>query len=561
MRGCEPRLAAIDLLRPRPATSTRPLPRSALREIAISLALANLLYLRVWNQLLVGRWQPYFVRAPPTPQAYLFVFLGLLALSAFLFVIARLVSTAGSGPLAVAGRVVIIAATLVATNGLRSLVPQGEAAANVVATVAFYLLACGVFALVLQRGMASVSRSVHSLLLALTPFAALTLGNLTWAGTEGLRDPTANYAEPTPLAFQSRKADAQPRTRVVILLFDEMDETAAFEAPPFGLDLRELNRFRASSVWSDDAYAPNPWTIRSIPSYLSGRQVAQSRARSTSLELMYEGDWTWRDWGGEDSLFTRARALGSNAALVGWYHSYCRVLGQQLSECAWYPSSPPPVPLDAAASLRWQAASVLGSIPGAHRLALLERLGIGPSVATEAARAWHASIYRGVLRDTTRFATDARLDLVFAHIPVPHPPYLSAPTPADRASGITPYHEALRLADRALGEIRRAMEHGGLWDGSTVIITSDHWWRHIGPGEENMTQRDVGGAIVGRRERRVPFMVKLPRQTTSVRVEGTLETLVLHDLVLASLGGQVNGPDDTAAWLRGRVRRDDQVIH
>src|SRR2546425_7901138 len=40
------------------------------------------------------------------------------------------------------------------------------------------------------------------------------------------------------------------------------------------------------------------------------------------------------------NLFRRARALGYDTALIGWYHPYCRVLGSDLTRCYWEAAEP-----------------------------------------------------------------------------------------------------------------------------------------------------------------------------------------------------------------------------
>jgi arylsulfatase A-like enzyme len=67
------------------------------------------------------------------------------------------------------------------------------------------------------------------------------------------------------------------------------------------------------------------------------------------------------------------------------------------------------------------------------------------------------------------------IGLVLLHLPVPHPPAYY-----DRKSGLInseipgTYEDGLALLDRTLQELRTTMEAAGQWEGSFVLITTDH---------------------------------------------------------------------------------------
>jgi arylsulfatase A-like enzyme len=107
----------------------------------------------------------------------------------------------------------------------------------------------------------------------------------------------------------------------------------------------------------------------------------------------------------------------------------------------------------------------------------------------------------------------------------------------------------LLLADRTLGELRKAMERAGVWDSTTLLVSSDHGLR--------ATAQDVvplwGDArqIVDRPgiDPRVPFLVKLAGYKMPVTFNSPLSTVLSCDLVMAVLGGNIATPEDLRRWI------------
>ena len=98
------------------------------------------------------------------------------------------------------------------------------------------------------------------------------------------------------------------------------------------------------------------------------------------------------------------------------------------------------------------------------------------------------------------------------------------------------YFNNLALADLTLGKLRQALESSGQWDKTWLILSSDHSWR---------TSRDYDG----RRDLRVPFLIKAPGAAQSITCSTPINTSLTHDLVLAILRGDLTNQPQAAAWL------------
>ena len=140
---------------------------------------------------------------------------------------------------------------------------------------------------------------------------------------------------------------------------------------------------------------------------------------------------------------------------------------------------------------------------------------------------------------------DPAYGLSFIHLPVSH-----APHAYDRRTGqftlrnspVRGYFDSLALLDRTLGEIRRSMESAGMWDQTTVLITSDHPYREA-------------EAIDGKSDPRIPYFLKMASQKDRYAYGQPFNAVLTHDLVLSVLRGEITGPKEVADWLdRNRTR-------
>jgi len=90
-----------------------------------------------------------------------------------------------------------------------------------------------------------------------------------------------------------------------------------------------------------------------------------------------------------------------------------------------------------------------------------------------------------------------------------------------------------------LGDIRDAMTGAGLWNSTTVLVSSDH---------RNRASIEVDGKT----DHRVPFLLKLAGQTSSVAYTPSLQTILTKQLLEEILRGKIDSPQQAVRWLRGR---------
>ena len=353
------------------------------------------------------------------------------------------------------------------------------------------------------------------------PFALYTFVKiaLVCLGLTQIKQCPGNMPLPPPGPVHA----GQPR--VLWIIFDETDYRLAFEQRPPGLQLPEFDRLQQQSLSATSAYSPSDATILSMPALILGRRIAvASDADNCDLSITFADDGGTCTWAGQPSVFSEARDLGVNTALVGWYIPYDRMLGNALNFCAWYafPAYEPARAGTFAANMQRQFFSLAETF-------------------------WLRHLFIGICRDSLQVSlqvvTNSTYGLILLHLPPPHKPgiYLREKHafvlwPKSKVQG---YFNNLALADDELGALRHAAEQARQWDKTWVILSSDHSWR-----ESRLYD--------GRRDHRVPFLVKPPEPSEPMTYSRPFNTVLTRDLILAILHGEVTNQQNVALWLDTR---------
>jgi hypothetical protein len=258
-----------------------------------------------------------------------------------------------------------------------------------------------------------------------------------------------------------------------------------------------------------------------MPALISGQWLSRvGIANSSDLNVRLADTGADTTWSKLPSVFAEARALGANTALVGWYHPYDRVLGKGLNYCAWYPfpQFEPARAKTIATAMRREIACIAWPL---H----IRRI--------------YIDVCRDGLRESLSLVTNADYGLTLLHLQPPHSPGIYLPEKDQFTFWGVPttagYLGNLALADRELGQMRRAMEISGQWDKTWLIISSDH---------------SLGShTLFGQPDTRVPFIVKPPGANEPITYSPKINTILTHDLILAILRGEITSQRELVPWL------------
>jgi hypothetical protein len=350
----------------------------------------------------------------------------------------------------------------------------------------------------------------------------------------------------------------QPQTsrRVLWLLFDEFDQRLAFDVRRPVVPLPSLDRLRSESFTADHAQQTASWTMMALPSLINGRVYSRVELSDLrTLRLFPEGGKTGAFWHDEPNVFKRAHALGVNTAMIGWHHPYCRVIGDSISQCADFPNGHPTAGLLREISVADE--SVAQAVAYLFRLQfanLLEMLFITGDVAKvsrdEFVQRRQQKQYFEIRSRAFPAITDPKLGFVFVHFPIPHLHGIYNRQRADFSlSDSLSYVDNLALVDRTLGELRGLLKEKGLWDSTTILISSDHglrpdvWQGRLGWNDELQELTASGQSPL------VPFIVKFAGSTSNQNYDRPFSAVVTGDLVLEILAGHVSNAAETALWL------------
>lgn len=488
------------------------------RDLILSVSIANLCFPEVWRRLLFT--SRAFVPAYSSAD-YLAAILNVLLVGTTFFLILDLGRQSGSALVQIASRYAPLVVLLIPLNFFRERYIDDYGSSPSVAWGQTQILLGAVSGVILVYWIRRWHRQIlvlaEVICLGSFPLVVLTFSQAGWRAASS-DSPSLLADRMTPLP----SAASKPATRVLWLLFDEMDQRLTFSERPATLRLPEIDRLRSEALSASEAYPPAAQTWLSVPALVTGKPVTASRlTASNEMMVTFAGGTQEVDWSSQDNVFSEARRAGYRTAVVGWFLPYCRVIPAALTSCFWQP-------FDAPAS-------------GQSLTAAMWRQ-ICYSLPWEAKRD-HILAYLSILEHAKIVATDPELDLVLVHWPIPH-----APAIYDRRAGRfrfvshNPdwYLDNLALVDLTVGQLRRAMEVSGLWDQTTILLTSDHPWRW-------------SANLDGKTDPRVPLMLKLAGHKEPLAYARPFETLLLHDLLLALLRGELPDPNSVARWLDQRA--------
>jgi hypothetical protein len=317
------------------------------------------------------------------------------------------------------------------------------------------------------------------------------------------------------------------RPRVIWIIFDEADYRMIFDQRPAGLELPEFDHWRGESLSANNANSPTESTITSMPSLILGYRISKAILTNSSdmaVQFVITNGTYWCSR--QPSVFSSARAMGVNTAVVGWYLPYAKLFGKDLNYCSWRP-----FPIYERAR-----DTTFGDAMWRQIRSLTGPLQVRQDVVT---------MYQQSLAESTSLVTNKTYGLMLLHMFPPHFPgiYLrdKKQFTARKMDTATGYFNNLALADRTLGTLRHALEKSGEWDTTWFIVSADHSWRY---------SREYDG----QHDPRVPFLVNPPGPNAPVVYSQPFNTVVTRDLIEAILRGEItNRTQAVADWLQAHA--------
>lgn len=495
-----------------------------LRKLLVGVTLANLLLLPMWRLLLDGR--PYL--DPTQPSDYLGMTVATFGLAAAFWCAMWLAGRCGRGADYV-GRLIffVLAAAYVSRAVLLAMrIESAETlpilGANVVVFTSLFIL------------YPSLDRPLATFFVAISPCVLFLWCLAGWQLYRGL--------SPAETVRGSMAALGSDGPRVLLVVFDELSEDVAFDHRPPGVSLPAFDRMRSESFYSKTAYPTGTGTISAMPALLAGKPVVRVQVKN-GFRVRYTQDGEFTSFNTTATMFSEAHSLRLGTAMVGWYHPFCSIV-DDIDFCAHSKAD--------FSGIYNRGGVLTKALDEISHIAFLSQTAWALNRREQALRETHGKETEFLFGVTRQVVSKFRSGLVVVHLPVPHPPAIG-PT------GF--YFDNLSIADAELAEIRAMMESAGTWDGTAVIITSDHWWRtsywagvggFTGWTEAEKAYKDAD------HDPRVPFIVKLPGQHSAEAYEPKMNVLISRSLIRELLTGKIQGTQQLKDWLD--LHRNDVPI-
>jgi hypothetical protein len=515
---------------------------------ATALSLSNLCFVAAWSHILYPPFKGYHFKDTPGWANFTSPMIDVLLLAGVFVAAFRFIRNWRQGRFAKVAHWSFVLITFAALNSARieALGPLkaadvathiGKAGTVLILAVALILSAWAVI-----RRPAAVIKLARVLVLIVAPFVLVTFAESTLRLVE-INFARASAANRKPVTVNE---GVRPTARVLWLVFDELDYRATFELRPASIHLPELDRLRGESLFATKAYPPAGSTTLSLPALITGKLVSAARPSGPDeLMVTFDGSSESMKWSTQPNIFTQTLAIGGGTGVVGWHHPYCRVIGQDLTQCSWS--------LTSHEADRYQPGLGRSMVDDAWRsgltVPLLRSLLPKFSAQEKSYQAGYVEFLEQSLQQTHAMAADPNLSLVLIHFPTPHPPCAYSRVTNGFSTGGCDYFDNLALVDRTLGELRRALQEKGMWDQATVLVSSDHWWRLGFWKSERFWTSEEADVTGGRIDYRVPFILKLKNERQPITYEHGFNTVVTHDLLLAVLRGELSSADDVTGWL------------
>ena len=485
-------------------------PRRALAALWYGAALASLFFMPLIQALQTGIVYLFWQGRDTAELAIAFAGLTLLFGAAWY----ALDRAAGAPRLQVAGLTLLGAIPLASfgTIILRQLVDVSSARTIPPVVLLMLAIVLGTIGLATVVSIPALSlRALRGTALLLSPVTLIMLA----AFVQLARYPGTPAAYSTPQqATGSDSRDSTARPSVYVFLFDELSYRFMYQDGAVRRDLPHLRWLSERATNYHGAQAPGDETAASIPGLLAGRDLSGVWLSGDEvLEILPDGKRLPLNLQTRDSLFARARANGFRTEMVGFYLPYCRLLSGVADACqsfSWYNMSAgaetfSPIHAILTNVGLWPYEWPFGMLK-VPVLCLLER--------------------RIVDRTAAAAVVDPRASrrrFRFVHFSVPHHPFVfdrdGYNPPADpMQKSAENYERQLRYVDTLAGMLIDRLEQADVFDGSTLVVMSDHEFRWA--------------QLVEADKAHIPLIIKRPGQrsredvTEPVKANAVLEQLV-----------------------------------
>lgn len=319
--------------------------------------------------------------------------------------------------------------------------------------------------------------------------------------------------------------------KIIWLLFDELD-------PNFTSNLPEFTKIKNRSFYATNVEQAGNGTNQSIFSLTTGKKNCLKEYSST--------------------IFSKAKDLGFNAAVVGSELPYNSIFGKDLTHCTVATKK-----TEFKLLIMRQIKDFIKFSGWVLKQKINQFFHINLHVEQfhKITREVSLNTYRNCFEKTKKLCLDENLNFIFIHWSIPHFPTIynaskkQLCSTSSKESEETTYSDNVALVDVTLKNLKETIGKA-VWNHSIIIITSDHWLRTREWTKSTkfdfLTKEEL--AICNKRTKPlVPFIIKMPNQKKQLLYEKPFNAISLHYIILEMLEGNIKREEDIVNWLNAHA--------
>lgn len=350
------------------------------------------------------------------------------------------------------------------------------------------------------------------------------------------------YIPKTAFAFENTKP------KVIWVIFDEWDQYLTFEKREKNIYLPQIDDFKEKYFSASNVYQVANITPLSLSSYTTG--VASKDFKITGHNKIKLDFFNKPSsfWGSDISIFSKLFSKKINSSIVGWFLPYDRIFDKHLIKKKYYLNKK----MSYKAIKQTYIDLVLFYILRPINKLTFQKITPLKNQIIKIVRKKGSQLYKEIYASTKAVLLDPEINFCFLHFPIPHPPVIFDRNTKKISTKVNSYSDQLMLVDKTIADIKDILIDANLWDSSTLILTSDHWFR---PNDwitfpEIITISEKDKKMAKKRTKPlVPLLIKMPYQKQKISYNKAFNAIALHNLVIDIFDNKVSNEIELKNWL------------
>jgi len=338
------------------------------------------------------------------------------------------------------------------------------------------------------------------------------------------------------------------RPKVIWIIFDEWDQYLTFEKRDKNIYLPTIDKFKENYFSASAVHQIAENTPLSLSSYINGYVTKNFKItghNKIKLEFYNKPSVLW---GEEASIFSKLNSKKINSSVVGWFLPYDRVFEKHIVRTEYY--SDKKMVFKAIRQI-YTDLNLFYLLRPINKLSFQKIPKLQEHINKIVLKKG-SILFKEISASAKEVLTDPKINFCFLHFSIPHPPIIFDRNTKKISTTLNSYSDQLMLVDKTIENIQNILIESDMWDSSTLILTSDHWFRpslwNSFPELISISENDKKNAAE-RKNSLVPLLIKMPYQKQTISYDKPFNAIVLHNLVLDIFDNNVSNETQLKSWL------------